>query len=162
MAIARPERRAPGARAELREAMRRLQLAPLRDGVWLRPDNLDPDRAPESSAIVADQCRLFVTTPPDDSAELAAELWDLAGWAREARRPVRELQSGLPPPTSGDAASLADDFVLAAAVLRHLLADPLLPPDLVPDDWPGGELRSLYESYDRAFKRTWRKAFSTR
>jgi phenylacetic acid degradation operon negative regulatory protein len=161
MAVARPERRAPDARAELREAMRRLRRAPLREGVWLRPDNLDPDRAPESSAIVADQCRLFLTTPSADSTELAAELWDLSGWARQARRLASELERGLPHLERGEASSLADDFVVAAAVLRLLLADPLLPPDLVPDDWPGGELRSLYESYDRAFKRTWRKAFST-
>jgi len=37
---------------DLRRAMERLRMAELRDGVWLRPDNLDPDRWPDARAVV--------------------------------------------------------------------------------------------------------------
>jgi phenylacetic acid degradation operon negative regulatory protein len=49
--------------------------------------------------------------------------------------------------------------VLSAAVLRHLLADPLLPSDLLTASWMGDELREHYERYDTAFKEVWRAWF---
>jgi phenylacetic acid degradation operon negative regulatory protein len=42
--------------------------------------------------------------------------------------------------------------VLSAAVLRHLQADPLLPPELAPPGWPAGTLREAYEPWDRAYR----------
>ena len=33
------------------------------------------------------------------------------------------------------------------ALVRHLLADPVLPPELLPDQWPGGELRKAYAAF---------------
>lgn len=36
-----------------------------------------------------------------------------------------------------------------AAVVRHLLADPVLPPALLPADWPGAELRAAYGDHQR-------------
>ena len=49
--------------------------------------------------------------------------------------------------------------MLSAAVLRHLLADPLLPPELLPSGWCGDELRHDYDRYDVAFKSLWRDWF---
>jgi phenylacetic acid degradation operon negative regulatory protein len=69
-------------------------------------------------------------------------LWDLPGWAARAV----ELESAL-----NDATDLPSTFMLAAAVLRHFLADPLLPAELLPADWPGARLRSRYEEFDRRF-----------
>jgi phenylacetic acid degradation operon negative regulatory protein len=54
---------------------------------------------------------------------------------------------------------LAAGFVFAAGVLRHLLADPLLPASLLPADWPGDELRARYDRYELAFKALWREWF---
>jgi phenylacetic acid degradation operon negative regulatory protein len=34
-------------------------------------------------------------------------------------------------------------------VVRHLLADPVLPAELLPADWPGTALRALYEHHRR-------------
>ena len=42
-------------------------------------------------------------------------------------------------------------------MLRHLLADPLLPSELLPADWPAARLRAEYDRYDRAFKERWRR-----
>ena len=72
---------------------------------------------------------VFTATPDGDPAALAAALWDLDGWARRRRRPAAGAMAGLPPTGPDD---LAPGFVLSAAVLRHLQADPLLPAELLP------------------------------
>jgi phenylacetic acid degradation operon negative regulatory protein len=45
----------------------------------------------------------------------------------------------------------ADDipgrFVVAAAMVRHLLTDPVLPGELLPTDWPADELRAAYAEF---------------
>jgi phenylacetic acid degradation operon negative regulatory protein len=32
-------------------------------------------------------------------------------------------------------------------MVRHLLTDPVLPSELLPDDWPGAALRSAYRDF---------------
>jgi len=49
--------------------------------------------------------------------------------------------------------------VTSAGVLRHFLADPLLPAELVADGWPGQALRAEYDRYDHAFKTVWSQWF---
>ncbi|MTE21692.1 PaaX domain-containing protein, C- domain protein [Streptomyces sp. TRM43335] len=138
VAVVTAERRAAADRGALRRAMAVLRLAELREGTWLRPANLVRDRP----AVVTEQCTLFTGAPEGDPAALAAALWDLDGWAERARALV----------AAADAAEEADDparrFTVAAAALRHLLADPLLPADLLPDDWPGAALRARYTAFE--------------
>lgn len=138
MAVITTERRTAADRAELRTALIRLRLAEWREGVWLRPDNLEltlPPLATEHSTwLVAD-----VDHPPVD-------LWDLDGWAATARDLLAELRTR---PTID---ALAPGFVLSAAVLRHLASDPLLPSDLLPTRWPGGDLRATYDAWDLAYR----------
>ena len=117
MAVVDGGRRSAGARTEIREAMRRLKLAELREGVWLRPDNLLPGRAREDRAIVDTQCRTMRGEPHGDAKALAAELWDLAAWTKEARDLRRGLDRYLPRLEQGDTIVLRDGFVLSAAVL---------------------------------------------
>ena len=148
-------RRPAAERAALRQALTGARLAELREGVWLRPDNV------EVPAFDAAELRWSTTVPDGNAAELAAELWDLTAWAVGAddlRRRMAELVPGL---ERGDRSLLADGFVLSADVLRHLQADPLLPAELVPPDWPGAELRKEYDRYDRAYRavlRAWFRA----
>ncbi|MEU4546343.1 PaaX family transcriptional regulator C-terminal domain-containing protein [Nonomuraea dietziae] len=137
IAIVTAERRAPSDRAALRHTMTALRLAELREGTWLRPANLIR-RWPE---IVTAQCTLVDGRPREDPTAL---LWDLDGWAAEARRLERAL---------GQAEGLAEGFLVSAAVLRHLLADPLLPAELLPEDWPGARLRARYDDFDRDYRR---------
>ncbi|MBI2709746.1 MAG: PaaX domain-containing protein, C- domain protein [Actinobacteria bacterium] len=153
--------RPAASRAELRAAAGRLRLAELREGVWMRPANLAPGE-PADEAAVAGQCRSFASRPSDDPATLAADLWDLDGWAARAqalRRRLAELQPDLDR-HAGE--SLAPAFVASAAVLRHMQADPLLPRDLLPPGWPGAELRADYERYDAAFTAVWRDWYRAR
>lgn len=150
--------RSASSRAALRSAASTLRLGLLREGLWLRPANLDPRRHPGAAAVVADQTLSF-TTRPLDAATLAATLWDLEGWARTARTLESLLAAHAPELDGDDPAALADGFLLSAAVLRHLVADPLLPAELTGDPWPGTALRARYDDYDRAYKARWRVWF---
>ncbi len=132
-------------RSALRRAATDLGLWERRDGVWLRPANLDPERLPAARAVVEAQTGGFRATPTDDPTALVAELVDLDGWARSARLLIGELTDRGPALVDGE--HLAPGFLLAARALRHLVSDPLLPPSLAPDRWPAGDLRSAYRSY---------------
>ena len=146
-AVVTADRRTPAARAELRTTMRRARYGELREGVWLRPDNLDDGSLPTADVE-------WLTSRPDvDGTALAARLWGLDEWARRADR----FRAALREPIS----DLAPAFVVSAAVLRHLQADPLLPDELLPDDWPGDALRDEYDAFDAAFKAVWRDWFRT-
>ncbi len=144
-------RRAAADRAALRQALAELRLAELREGVWARPDNLDPDRSPDAAEVVDRWCTRWRGAEPNPRL-VAAELWDLQGWVAEAERLQQLMTRLLPRLTDGDTTALADGFTTSAAVLRHLQADPLLPPDLLPTDWPGTALRDDYDTYDRAYR----------
>ncbi|MEU1821068.1 PaaX family transcriptional regulator C-terminal domain-containing protein [Streptomyces abikoensis] len=145
IAVVTAERRPAPERAALRQAMAALRLAELREGCWTRPANLVRD--PAWPPVVAGQCALFTGAPEGDPAALAAGLWDLTGWARRARALEAALEA-LP----GGPDRLAERFTVSAAVLRHLLADPVLPAPLLPADWPGERLRERYEDFDRDFR----------
>lgn len=124
--------RSAGDRAELRTDMTRLRLAELREGVWMRPANLDRPW-PDSVRQVATH---FSARPEHDPVGLAETLWDLPEWSRRGH----ELLAA--------EARARDDgqarFLTMVAVVRHLYEDPILPPALQPDDWPA---RSLSETY---------------
>ncbi len=143
-------------RAGLRTAMARIRMAELRDGVWIRPDNLDRTDPAWRSEAVDRQCQWFIADPElglgRDAADLAASLWDLDGWAAAAIDLRRRMHSLIGRLEGGDTEALAPGFVLSAAVLRHFVADPLLPVELQPRRWPGAALRGDYDRYDRAYR----------
>ena len=160
MAVVADGRRSARQRSELRAAMRVLHLAEAREGVWIRPDNLGGGDGGEAEGVVATQCRRFRVYPDDEEPRaLAGRLWDLGGWAERAGQLRAEMDGLVVRLEAGDTDALAPGFVTSAGVLRHFLADPLLPSPLVPDQWPGRALRSDYDRYDQAFKDTWRDWF---
>lgn len=130
-------------RVALRKNMFQLRLAQLREGVWLRPDNLlGPDGSPRRpQATVTDQCTYFVCQHPEPD-ELVGALWDLSSWAGEASRLCDAFDH---------VESLAAGFMHVAAVFRHLLHDPVLPPALLPPDWPGDALRRRHATFRASF-----------
>ncbi|MEQ6902973.1 PaaX family transcriptional regulator C-terminal domain-containing protein [Nocardioides sp. YIM 152588] len=134
MAVVTVTGRSGAERAALRETLADHRLAELREGVWTRPANLRRPAAYEAEPVLT----AFRSTPTGDPAALAADLWDLAGWARAGRRLVAALT---------DAEEPALRLAAAAALVRHLAEDPLLPGDLLPSYWPGGELRAAYAAY---------------
>ena len=150
-AIVNADRRPPAERAELRHAMAALRYGELREGVWLRPDNLPTGVLPEAETLLADRCTLL-RSRPDDPVDLAERLWDLGAWSGRARAMQRELDRLGGRLERRHHEALAEGFVTSADVLRHLQADPLLPAELLPPDWPGPRLRTTYAAYDDAFK----------
>jgi len=125
--------RSAAERAELRAELTGLRLAELREGVWTRPANLRLDWP----ASVGDVTTRFTGRTVEEPAALAAELWDLDAWAATARALL-------------DATDTTDPvlrFTACATSGRHLLADPVLPAELLPADWPGDLLRESHLAY---------------
>lgn len=120
-------------RAALRTTLHGNRFAELREGVWLRPDNLDMALPGD----VLDRVRVLHARDPDP-ADLAGMLWDLSGWVRVGCELLDEIASAPDVPAR---------FVTAAAMVRHLLTDPVLPNELLPDDWPGAALREAYTNF---------------
>jgi phenylacetic acid degradation operon negative regulatory protein len=120
-------------RAALRNTLHNKRFGELREGVWMRPDNLDLDLDAEVRVRVR-----MVQVRDDAPAELAGRLWDLSSWTVIGHRLLDEMSV---------APDILGRFVVAAAMMRHLLADPVLPPELLPQDWPGARLRSAYHDF---------------
>jgi phenylacetic acid degradation operon negative regulatory protein len=161
MAVVVSSGRSAAERVILRRAFAGARFAEWREGVWLRPDNLGPagggvgasPDGPAGTLLGEAPLRWLTVTPDDDPAGLAAELWELEAWAGRGRS---LLAAG--PDEPGDLVSsapqwAADVFAAAAATLRHLRTDPLLPAELLPADWPAGDLRARYGRYLAAIQR---------
>lgn len=133
--------RGPAERADLRTRLTALRLAELREGVWLRPANLSRP-LPDDLEQVAQS---YTARPDRPARELAAQLWPLDAWAATARSLLAHVAGAHRP---------ADRFTAFAAVVRHLLADPVLPRELLPEDWPGATLRAAYAAYQGEITRS--------
>jgi len=138
-----------GSTAEVRGARRRAlayaRLAELREGVWLRPGNVAVELPDSLDADVE-----LMTARPGDPRTLAGRLWDLGAWSDQAGQLLRGL--GALAPDGPEA--LAPGFELSATVLRHLQADPLLPVELLPEEWLGTRLRTTYDDWDARYRAT--------
>ncbi len=121
-------------RTMLRKQLQEKRFSELRDGVWLRPDNLGALLEPSVTG------RVRVLRSVDDAPrELAGRLWDLPGWVATAEQLTAAMA------TAGD--EVPARFAIAAAMVRHLLTDPVLPEELLPGDWPGERLRAQYTAF---------------
>ena len=120
-------------RAALRTALQHSRFGELREGVWLRPDNL----AAELGVEIGRRARVL-RARDDSPAELAAVVWDLQAWRQTGRLLLRDMDR------AGD---IPGRFTVAAAIVRHLLTDPVLPAELLPADWPGDDLRAAYTEF---------------
>lgn len=153
--------RSPRERADARSALRTAGLAERREGLWMRPANIELELA----APVAATSDTWSARPAGDPAALVAELWDLDEWAARARVLRRRLDRSRPALARHDHRALAPGFELSAAVVRHLRRDPLLPDELAPRAWPSSALRASYDEWDDAYRRVlaaWHRAERTR
>lgn len=120
-------------RAGLRQDLAQLRLAELREGVWMRPANLDRQLPDWASELI---CVLDGT--PADEPETVTRLWDLPAWAAQAQTILALVGSEISP---------AERLAVAAALVRHLRTDPALPAVLLPAGWNAEELRAVYRDY---------------
>ncbi|GAB3299765.1 PaaX domain-containing protein, C- domain protein [Epidermidibacterium keratini] len=133
-------RRSRSERDAFRNAMRAQRMAELREGLWMRPDNI---AVSASDGSESSDDLVYFTSYPRDPEPLVRELWDLNEWSERARALLSAMDESL---------ALPDAFAVSAAVLRHLMVDPLLPAELLDNDWPGAELRTTYASFDSRFR----------
>lgn len=140
MAVVVVSGRSAGERAALRQQLLDARLGELREGVWTRPANLRREPPYADQAVLS----CFSARPAGDPPVLAASLWDLDAWAAEGHALLEQL---------GTTADSALGLAVAAHVVRHLTADPLLPHELSPADWPGEELRQAYAEYQAELRR---------
>jgi phenylacetic acid degradation operon negative regulatory protein len=120
-------------RAALRTTLQQNRFAELREGVWLRPDNVRialPDEVLSRVRVL----RAY----DDNTVDLTAQLWDLPAWVGIGSRLLDDMAA---------AADVPGRFVAAAGIVRHLLTDPVLPDELLPDGWPGAALRNSYAEF---------------
>jgi phenylacetic acid degradation operon negative regulatory protein len=158
LAVVSLDRRSAADRLALRKAATALHLAELREGVWIRPDNLDPDRLPTQRAVLDRQCVHFHDAATNIPADTIRSLFSLDDWATDARRLTRALRDEV----DAEAVVVADFaywFGLSVTVVRHLQLDPLLPDELTPDEWPGQDLREAYMRFNGVFQQRLSTAF---
>lgn len=158
LAIVSLDRRSAADRLALRKAAAALHLAQLREGVWIRPDNLDPDRLPTLRAVLDQQCVHFHGAATDVPAELVRSLFNSDDWAVDAQRLTAAMRDEIDV-EAVDADDFTYQFALSITVVRHLERDPLLPAELMPDEWPGPDLRVNYRRFDEVFKQRLNTAF---
>ncbi len=127
--------RSPADRTALRTHLVNLRLAELREGLWVRPANLSRPWPSLLDGLV----ERFTGTPQRDPRELAHTLWDLDGWAARAATLLRTFETATTP---------AERLTIAAAMVRTLVTDPVMPEQLLPrQPWPADALRTAYVDY---------------
>lgn len=147
MVVVTARRRTVAERRAFRSRMANARMGELRPDAWLRPANLGGPLDVEGLAVVRGQLS------GDDPADLTSRLWPLDEFAAGATTLLRRLDALLPAVQGGRADALPEAITLAAAVVRFLRAEPLLPPSLIPQPWPPDALRARYGPLDRAMGR---------
>ncbi len=151
LAIVSLERRSAADRLELRKAAMAMHLAELREGVWIRPDTLDPQRVPAARAVLDAQCTRFHGAASDIAADKIRSLFSVERWRIDATALIGAMHAALDASDDTSTENAAFEFALSIAVVRHLQLDPLLPVEFLGDDWPGSTLRSTCRRFYDAF-----------
>ena len=134
---------ARAARARLRADLLFVGYAELADHVWISPrprGELDSllERAGASAATAR---AVDFAPPPVDAWDLGGLRSSYARWLEAAPRLVAEHLTGDADP---DRAAFAARFQLVHEWRKFLFADPGLPPELLPKDWPGLPAAELF------------------
>jgi len=141
------------ARDSLRETLVHLGGAPLQGGLYVCANTWEPYVEEAARRLGAHGALTLLTTRDlrrgvtQEPAELARQLWPLQEIAERYRRLSRLAQPRLARLTGSDrlspSALLTIAVELAAELTRAMEPDPLLPPQLLPQPWPGTQAREL-------------------
>ena len=148
--IAAADQRDLAERRRFRAVLTDHRFGELRPDTWLRPANLP------APALGADAFVVTGTLDRADESSLAARIWDLpriSATAVDLIERIGALRSDL---DTGEHSSIPATFTLAAAVLRFLRGEPLLPPQLAGPAWPVDDLRARYGELERDLQATLR------
>ena len=140
------------------------RMAELREGVWLRPDNLPADRSPEAPAAAARQCLWSPPCPTATRRPIAAGAVGPGRLGRPTPDVLRRRDGRAAAPARGRrhrARWPTGSCSRADGAAPRSSADPLLPDE--PAARPAGPAptcAATYDRYDAAFKAVWRDWFS--
>jgi phenylacetic acid degradation operon negative regulatory protein len=162
-----PLARADKAQADRRErALRMLGFAPLRPGLWLRPDNIEASIAAMRTRLLAlglePDAVVCGCTQLDAAAEAAVDtLWDGAALNAGYRATQERLQRWL----AGSARlpieqAARESFFLGGAAIRQLVYDPLLPEPMVDGALRQGFIDSVH-AFDAAGRALWQRFYDS-
>lgn len=148
--IAAADQRDLADRRHFRAVLTHHRFGELRPDTWLRPANL-PAPVLGTSAFV-----LTGTVDRSDEPKLVERLWDVPSIVRRTHHLLDEIERLRATTDLTAHASIPGTFTLAAAIVRFLRTDPLLPEVLTPPDWPLDELRDRYDGLEADLQATLR------
>jgi phenylacetic acid degradation operon negative regulatory protein len=130
-----------GDRDAAREALKNAGFGSPLPGVWVAPSGVPvPDEA-------AGAIRLEVSAEDDSGRRLLSESWPLDRTADAYQKFMKTFEPLRGWIISGERLAEADAFTARILLIHHyrrvVLRDPLLPPPLLPRDWPGRAARKL-------------------
>ena len=152
-AIALDDRRPLDERRRARQLLTERRFGELRPDIWMRPANLPVPTLDAGWFVIVGRRH-----EPFDR-ELARRLWDLPAIAEHATAVHAALQPAIACLESGDPAAIPTAFAAAAAVVRFLGAEPVLPESLLPDAWPVPRLRTAYDAAESQLQAAFRAFF---
>ncbi len=144
------------ARTRLADTLAFLGFGPLSPNTWAAPrrgtsrarDNEVTELLREMS-IPAERFIAQHAAGNGGTAELVHQAWDLPALAASYQRFIAEYRPLLAklPATANDRTRYAMRFRLVHSWRTFLFSDPQLPPELLPDDWPGVRAAALFDRY---------------
>ena len=137
-----------GDRDASREALRNAGFGSPLPGVWVAPSGVP---VPEEAARAI---RLEVSAEDENGRRLSGESWPLDRTAGAYLKFIKTFEPLRAWSGKRDALTEADAFTARILLIHHyrrvVLRDPLLPPALLPRDWPGRVARALCGDIYRA------------
>lgn len=136
-------------RHELRSRLVWAGFAPLRNGLWIAPGEVD---ATGLTAGLGDGVKVFAAEPrpPTDMHAVVADAYDLAGLGARYRDFLRTWDRAGPAPEAPD--DLARSLLLLTGWLQIIRADPRLPLRYLPDDWPAEKAQRVCHTLHERFR----------
>jgi phenylacetic acid degradation operon negative regulatory protein len=135
-------------RHELRSQLTWAGFGPLFNGLWVAPGRVEVTRLVASLGLESRVKAFYAQAiPGTDIARMVQENWDLDAVAARYHGFLARWQGPDLPPGRRD--PLAVQLLLASDWLQVIRADPRLPVEHLPADWPAAKAESLFVELDQ-------------
>ena len=135
-------------RHELRSQLTWAGFGPLFNGLWVAPGRVEVTRLVASLGLESRVKAFYAqAVPGTDIARMVQENWDLDAVAARYHGFLARWQGPDMPPGRRD--PLAVQLLLSSDWLQVIRADPRLPAEHLPADWPAAKAESLFVELDK-------------